>query len=84
MVGGPAELGRLGLAHREAIHERLLPARAARRPRQTPDWMPDTRSGVGWVSAHHSPWSGGMVSRSSESLTVYVAALSARELHCGR
>jgi hypothetical protein len=53
-------------------------------PENTPDWMPDTRSGGSWSAAHQTPWSGGIVSRSSEPPTAYTAALSARELHCGR
>ena len=29
-------------------------------PDQLPDWMPDTRIGGVWSSAHQRPWSGGM------------------------
>ena len=35
-------------------------------------------------AAHHSPWPGGMLSRSLEGSTANVAADSTRELHCGR
>ena len=52
-------------------------------PEKTPDWIPETRSGS-CSAEHHRPCSGGMVSRSSDPSTTYVAALSARELQCGR
>jgi hypothetical protein len=53
-------------------------------PEKFPDWMPDTRSGGVWSSAHHRPWSGGMVRCRQESRISYVAAVAARELHAGR
>ena len=31
-------------------------------PDQLPDWMPDTRSGGSWSSAHHTGWSTGISS----------------------
>ena len=37
-------------------------------PENTPDWMPETRSGA-WSPGHQRPCSGGMLSRSSESPT---------------
>ena len=52
-------------------------------PENTPDWMPETLRGS-CSPGHHRPWSGGMVSRSSDPATAYVAALCARELHIGR
>ena len=52
-------------------------------PENTPDWMPETLSGS-CSPGHHNPCSGGMVRRSSDPATAYVAALSARELHIGR
>jgi hypothetical protein len=53
-------------------------------PEKTPDWIPETLRGGSWSSGHHSPCSGGIVRRSSEPASAYVAALAARELHCGR
>ena len=53
-------------------------------PEKLPDWIPDTRSGGVWSSAHHGPWSGGMLRCRQESRMSYVAAVAARELHAGR
>ncbi|WP_448642653.1 hypothetical protein [Geodermatophilus sp. URMC 63] len=52
-------------------------------PENTPDWMPETRSG-GWSSGHHSGASSGRYSRRQESRTSWWAAVAARGLHCGR
>jgi len=53
-------------------------------PEKLPDWIPDTRSGGLWFSAHQSPCPGGIVRLRHESWMVYVAAVAARELHAGR
>ena len=53
-------------------------------PENTPDWMPETLNDGSWSPSHQRPCSGGIVSRSSDPATEYVAALSARELHWGR
>ena len=53
-------------------------------PDQLPDWMPETRSGGWWSSAHQTGWSTGTSSTRVSRSIRWLAAVAAREDHPGR